>query len=91
MKTNSGGKIWNLILFLILLEIFYFFSTYVDIGGFGVGYQYLGCIAVALLGGIFFLLFPDVTEFLGTARISLLLMSPFFSRSAMSVRALSVS
>ena len=78
MKTNSGGKIWNLILFLILLEIFYFFSTYVDIGGFGVGYQYLGCIAVALLGGIFFLLFPDVTEFLGRARISLLLMSPFF-------------
>lgn len=79
MKTSIWNKIWNLILFLLLVEIFYFYATYVQIGGFGVGYQYLGCIAAILAGGVYFLLFPDLPGFWGTAKCVLCMMCPFLS------------
>lgn len=56
----QGQKAAEGVAFLLLVEIFYFYNTYVTIGGFGVGYQYLGCIALAAVAGLCFLISPDV-------------------------------
>ncbi|MCI8567222.1 MAG: O-antigen ligase family protein [Lachnospiraceae bacterium] len=58
--TDYGQKLAEGICFLLLVEIFYFYNNYVTIGGFGVGYQYIGCIVLVAVGGICFLVSPDV-------------------------------
>lgn len=61
MRTNYGEKLAGMVSFLLMIEIFYFYETYITIGGFGVGLQYVGCFLVILTGGILFLIFPDLS------------------------------
>lgn len=78
MQINFGKRLAESISFLLLVEIFYFYNTYVAIGGFEVGYQYVGCILLLGLGAIAFLVKPDVSylgDALGAAGI---LAAPYF-------------
>ena len=76
-RHNKFGPVgW--LSFLLLIWIFYFYNHYMTVAGFGVGYQYLGCIAVVLLGGACFLVSPDPLRLgrsMGTAGILAL---PYF-------------
>lgn len=85
MERNRKFGSAGFLSFLLLVEIFYFYNRYTVIGGFGVGYQYLGCIAVVLLGGTYFLLHPDppyLGQVIGTAGILAL---PYFLAMVYSV------
>ena len=39
MQTKSRNKLVELAAFALLAEIFYFYNSYVKVGGFNVGYQ----------------------------------------------------
>lgn len=60
MRINYGQKVVERISFLLLTSIFYFYNNYITIGGFGVGYQYIGCILVVGIGFCLFLVIPDL-------------------------------
>ena len=77
IKRISRQSVGQLVLFLLTMGVFYYYATYFALGGFNIGYQYMGCIFIIILGGSVFLMYPDVPEFLGTMRVCLLLMSPF--------------
>ena len=60
MRKSYGERAAGAIVFLLLIEIYFFYNTYATIGGFGVGYQYIGCIMVIMVGGVFFLVNAEV-------------------------------
>lgn len=78
MQINYKEKTVELISFLLLIEIFYFYNTYVTIGGFGVGYQYIGCILLVIVGTAWFLLRPDPLYFYDAVKTAGLLMLSYF-------------
>ncbi|MCI8597023.1 MAG: O-antigen ligase family protein [Lachnospiraceae bacterium] len=77
MKTNYREKLTGLAAFLLLTEIFYFYESYITIAGFGVGYQYIGCMIVAALGFGLFLVDPDIDCFYHSVKTAGVLMIPY--------------
>ena len=67
----------DILLFLLLTEIFYFYNTYVNIGGFGVGYQYIGCILVVVVGVWLFLAVPDLHSLYSLTKTGIILALPY--------------
>lgn len=64
MQNNYKTKILNGVLFFLLLGIFYFYANYFYVGGFGVGYQYVICMVIAVIGGLSFLAVPRLRLFI---------------------------
>lgn len=59
MQTRNQSRPVLCAAVILLAGIFYFYQSYLTVGGFGVGYQYIGCILVILLGFGCFLAKPD--------------------------------
>lgn len=78
MGINYGRKVVELISFLLLTGIFYFYNNYITIGGFGVGYQYIGCILIVGIGFCVFLIIPDLSYFRDSAKAAGVLMLSYF-------------
>ena len=64
MQNNYKTRLIDGIVFAILAAIFYFYANYIYIGGFGVGYQYIGCMIIIAIGGVAFLVTPKLPEFI---------------------------
>lgn len=70
-------KIRDILLFLLLFEILFANDHYIYVGGFGVGFQYLGCIAMIFLCFLSFLNTPKVGEFLLSVKMTGILAMPY--------------
>ena len=77
MQTNNRNKIVVCAAFVLLAGIFYFYERYMVIGGFGVGYQYIGCAMVILLGFGWFLIKPDPTYMFRSIGTSAVIALPY--------------
>lgn len=79
MQTKSRNKLVELAAFALLAEIFYFYNSYVKVGGFNVGYQYIGCIFVVVLGLSCFLVTPDPLYLYRAVKASGTLILPYIA------------
>ncbi len=79
MRKSYGERAAGAIVFLLLIEIYFFYNTYATIGGFGVGYQYIGCIMVIMVGGVFFLVNAEVPVLYCSVRSAGVLALPYFA------------
>lgn len=70
-------KIRDGLLFLLLFEILFTHDHYIYVGGFGVGYQYLGCIGMIILCFFSFLNTPRVGDFLSSVKLNGILAMPY--------------
>lgn len=77
MQKDLKTVITNGILFLLLFFIFYFYANYMYIGGFGIGYQYIACAAVVMIGGLSFLVAPKLSSFFECIRDIVILSIPY--------------
>ena len=82
MQTKSRNKLVELAAFALLAEIFYFYNSYVKVGGFNVGYQYIGCIFVVVLGLSCFLVTPDPLYLYRAVKASGTLILPYIDRKS---------
>lgn len=79
MRKSYGERMAGLAVFLLLIEIFFFYNTYVTIGGFGVGYQYIGCILVLIAGGGLFLVNAELPVLYCSVKSAGVLALPYFA------------
>ena len=77
MQTNNQNKIVVSAAFVLMIAIFYFYDNYMVIGGFGVGYQYICCAMVVLLGFGWFLIEPDPMYLGRSVKMSLIIALPY--------------
>lgn len=78
MGRSYGRKVTKWCSFLLLTGIFYFYNNYMNIGGFGVGYQYIGCIVLIGVGFCLFLVTPDLPYLSQSAKTAGALMLSYF-------------
>lgn len=77
MQTNNRRLFAKGSSFLLLVGIFYFYNTYITVGGFGVGYQYIGCIVLIAIGLCSFLVSPEPAVLIRSAKTAGLLALPY--------------
>lgn len=78
MRKSYGEKAAGAAVFFLLIEIYFFYNTYATIGGFGVGYQYIGCIIVIMVGGGLFLVNAELPALYCSVRSAGVLALPYF-------------
>lgn len=79
MQKSYGEILAGLAVFGLLIEIYFFYNTYATVGGFGIGYQYIGCMIVILIGGVFFLAEADLLVLSYSLRAGGILALPYFA------------
>lgn len=77
MQNNFKANAVNGIFFLLLVGIFYFYANYVYIGGFNIGYQYLLCGGIIVIGGVSFLASPNLPVFIECIRSIGIMSTPY--------------
>ncbi|MDE6893034.1 MAG: hypothetical protein K2P50_14675 [Lachnospiraceae bacterium] len=79
MRKSYGERLTGLMAFAVLIGIYFFYNTYADLGGFGVGYQYIGCIVIVIIGCAFFLAEAGLFRLYASAKAAGILALPYFA------------
>ena len=79
MRKSYGERLTGLMAFAVLIGIYFFYNTYAALGGFGVGYQYIGCIVIVIIGCAFFLAEAGLFRLYASAKAAGILALPYFA------------
>ncbi len=79
MRIRYIERLAELLSFLLLTGIFYYYNTYMTVGGFGVGYQYILCLLMCTMCAGLFLIFPDPAYFYHSAKAAGVLACSYFA------------